>query len=59
VRGQARWQKDGAKPMIWRFIMLIYVHHYNIPGAWGIAFAVLDSIDVLKVSKDHTQENHY
>ena len=52
VRGQARWQVDGAKPMIWRFIMLSYVHHHNIPGAWNIVFTALDNIEVLKVSQN-------
>ena len=52
VRRQARWQVDGAKPMIWRFMMLSYVHHHNIPGAWGIVFTALDNIEVLKVSQN-------
>ena len=52
VRRQARWQVDGAKPMIWRFMMLSYVHHHNIPGAWGKVFTALDNIEVLKVSQN-------
>jgi hypothetical protein len=56
VRGQAIWQVDGAKPMIWRFIMLSYVHHHNIPGARNIVFTALDNIEVLKVSQ--TKTNH-
>jgi hypothetical protein len=52
VRRQARWQVDGAKPMMWRFMMLSYVHHHNIPGAWGIVFTALDNIEVLKVSQN-------
>ena len=52
MRRQARWQVDGAKPMIWRFMMLSYVHHHNIPGAWDIVFTALDNIEVLKVSQN-------
>ena len=52
VRGQARWQVDGTKPMIRRYTMLSYVHHHNIPGAWNIVFTALDNIEVLKVSQN-------
>ena len=56
VRRRARWQVDGAKPMIWRFMMLSYVHHHNIPGAWGKVLTALDNIEVLKVSQN--QKNY-
>jgi hypothetical protein len=52
VRRQARWQVEGAKPMIWRFMMLSCVHHHNIPGAWGKVFTALDNIEVLTVSQN-------
>ena len=63
VRGQARWQVDGTKPMIRRYTMLSYVHHHNIPGAWNIVFTALDNIEVLKVSQNQkryptTRVNH-
>ena len=57
VRRQARWKVDGAKPMIWGFMMLSYVHHHNIPGAWGEVFTALDNIEVLKVSQNKTKHS--
>jgi hypothetical protein len=47
VRGQARWQVDGVKPMIWWFITLSYTPHHNILRAWGIVVTTLDSIKLL------------
>jgi hypothetical protein len=59
MRGQARWQVDGTKPMTWRFIIIMltgYVLHRNIPGAWDIIFTALGNIEVAKVSQ---KKNHF
>ena len=52
VHGQARWQVDGAKPMIWWFITLSYTPHHNILRTWDIVVTTLDSIQVLKFSQN-------